>query len=395
MKIKFREAALSELYERGRTRETKYKQLCRNEKLVPARLIHPGEILREELQERGISQKDFAGQIGVHATHLNEFIKGKRDLNENLAMKLEKHLGIPYKVWMNLHNGYIYDKKTIEGNMKDEQAAAEYETACSSIFNINILYKKLGITDTSCKRRVSELKKSYSFDLLSSAELREHVAGLYKHSDKVPMDDKNLLTWLLLNVKAIESCDMPASPYKKGDGNTAAIQIAEMANNRSLSVDKIKSVLSDNGIAYVKVPKIDKVPVDAYSTCKGGCPIITVTYRYDDMDKLAFDILHELYHIDNHLSADAEAFISVEGTEYSTDPKEKEANEYARRTLIPDEKWDKIMSAGSNSLSPYRIVNIVAKKAKEYGISPSIAVARYKHDANWYRTSSFKSPKIK
>lgn len=86
----------------------------KNNRLVPAKAIHPGEILREELLERGIKQKDFAQQIGVQATHLNEFIKGKRNLNEDLAMKLEQHLGISYSTWMSLHNGYVYDCKAIE-----------------------------------------------------------------------------------------------------------------------------------------------------------------------------------------------------------------------------------------------------------------------------------------
>lgn len=86
----------------------------RSNRLVPARAIHPGEILREELQERSIKQKDFARAIGVQATHLNEFIKGKRNLNGNLAMKLESQLGIPFRTWMNLHNGYIYERKVLD-----------------------------------------------------------------------------------------------------------------------------------------------------------------------------------------------------------------------------------------------------------------------------------------
>ena len=81
----------------------------KDNRLIPGRAIHPGEILREELRERGIKQKDFAQSIGVQATHLNEFIKGKRNLNEDLAMKLESQLGISFKVWMNLHNGYMYE----------------------------------------------------------------------------------------------------------------------------------------------------------------------------------------------------------------------------------------------------------------------------------------------
>ena len=71
----------------------------RNNRLVPVRAIHPGEILREELQERGIKQKDFAKQIGVQATHLNAFIHGKRNLNDDLAMKLESHLESMHHGW--------------------------------------------------------------------------------------------------------------------------------------------------------------------------------------------------------------------------------------------------------------------------------------------------------
>ena len=88
----------------------------KSNRLISNRAIHPGEILREELKERGIKQKDFAQSIGWQATHLNEFIKGKRNLNEDLAMRLESQLGIPFKTWMSLHSGYIYECKALEKN---------------------------------------------------------------------------------------------------------------------------------------------------------------------------------------------------------------------------------------------------------------------------------------
>lgn len=94
----------------------------RSNRLVPAWVIHPGEILRDELQERGIKQEDFAQMIGVQPTYLNEFIKGKRDLNEDLATKLEKHLSIPVKTWMNLQYGL---KRRKESNMANKEKAHE------------------------------------------------------------------------------------------------------------------------------------------------------------------------------------------------------------------------------------------------------------------------------
>lgn len=149
----------------------------RNNRLVPVKAIHPGEILREELQERGIKQKDFAKQIGVQATHLNAFIRGKRNLNDDLAMKLERHLGIPYKTWMNLHSGYMYDRKAMNARQSEEQEAREYEESCAGIFNLKQLYKRLNLSRLPCIERVVKLKASFDFDLLSSKELSLQVVG--------------------------------------------------------------------------------------------------------------------------------------------------------------------------------------------------------------------------
>ena len=157
---------------------------------------------------------------------------------------------------------------------------------------------------------------------------------------------------------------------------------------------EIKECLNKYGIVYINVPKLDKVPVDAFSTMLKAHPVISVTYRYNDMDKLAFDILHELCHIDRHLTKDQTAFISIDDGSYSTDPKEKEANEFARQMLIPDNVWNDIMNVGCKSLSPFKIVKTIAVAAESKGISPSIAVARYKHDTNCYSISAYRSPKI-
>lgn len=349
--------------------------------------------MREELQERGIKQKEFAQAIGVQATHLNEFIKGKRNLNEDLAMKLESQLGIPFKTWMSLHTGYMYECKVLDEKRKEEEHALQYEDACANLFNIHALYKRMKLSMASCAERVKALREAFSFDLLSANELRMQVAGMYKHSEKVQIDEKNMLTWLILNKLEISRLE-PLNGYKKGNALKAAEEIARMANQRTLSLDSIKECLNGYGISYVRVEKLDKTPIDAFSTFSGDMPVITVTYRYNDLDKLAFDILHELCHIDEHISEADEAFIAIEGVEYSNDPREKEANEFAKQMLIPNEIWDRILKVGCASLSPYKIVKTIATEAERYDISPSIAISRYKHDTNWYRTSAYKSPRI-
>lgn len=77
--------------------------------LVPETPTHPGEILADELEARNITQKDFAGQIGMQKSQLNEIIKGKRHINAELAILLEEALDVPAAYWLNAQQGYDLD----------------------------------------------------------------------------------------------------------------------------------------------------------------------------------------------------------------------------------------------------------------------------------------------
>lgn len=80
----------------------------RNE--APATMaVSPGNILREELRERRISQKELAERIGIQPSHLSEIIRGKRDISRRVADKLEHELGIPSIDWMRMQLAYDYD----------------------------------------------------------------------------------------------------------------------------------------------------------------------------------------------------------------------------------------------------------------------------------------------
>ena len=80
-----------------------------NDRITGFRAVHPGETLNEELKERGIKQKELAAKIGMRPSHLNELIKGKRSFTVEVAMALEKELGIPYDFWMRRQYHYEHD----------------------------------------------------------------------------------------------------------------------------------------------------------------------------------------------------------------------------------------------------------------------------------------------
>ena len=87
------------------------------ENITPFVATHPGEMIKDELRERKLTQKQFALETGIKPSVLSETINGKRPVSKNMALALEQTLGIPADIWMNLQTQYDLDSVRIaEGN---------------------------------------------------------------------------------------------------------------------------------------------------------------------------------------------------------------------------------------------------------------------------------------
>ena len=92
--------------------------------LVPAFATHPGELIKDELTERKMTQKELAELTGIKPSILSETINGKRSISLNMATALETVLGIPTTLWMNLQTQYNIDSANIaEKNNQRETIA--------------------------------------------------------------------------------------------------------------------------------------------------------------------------------------------------------------------------------------------------------------------------------
>ena len=68
--------------------------------------IPPGEVLAEELEERGMTQKELATRMRRPAQAINEIVRGKKAVTPQTALGLERALGIDASFWMNLETTY-------------------------------------------------------------------------------------------------------------------------------------------------------------------------------------------------------------------------------------------------------------------------------------------------
>lgn len=72
----------------------------------PPHLYHPGQLIKEEIEYRKISQRELSKLSGVATNIINEVLKGKRNCAPQLAIKLEEILKIDAKVLLRLQMNY-------------------------------------------------------------------------------------------------------------------------------------------------------------------------------------------------------------------------------------------------------------------------------------------------
>ena len=59
----------------------------------------PGATIKEQLLDRGLSQKEFAVRMGMSEKHISKLINGEVQLTPDVAVRLEMVLGVPAKFW--------------------------------------------------------------------------------------------------------------------------------------------------------------------------------------------------------------------------------------------------------------------------------------------------------
>ena len=74
--------------------------------LEPSYLTHPGEVIKDELEYRGISQRRLADEIGVPVSQLNEVLNAKRSLSTEMALLIGQALDIDAAPLLSLQMKY-------------------------------------------------------------------------------------------------------------------------------------------------------------------------------------------------------------------------------------------------------------------------------------------------
>ena len=68
--------------------------------------IHPGDLLRDELQEIGVSLNELARALRVPMNRISAIVNGNRAITVDTAMRLARYFGTSPQLWLNLQSAY-------------------------------------------------------------------------------------------------------------------------------------------------------------------------------------------------------------------------------------------------------------------------------------------------
>lgn len=320
----------------------------------------PGATIKEQLNDKGMSQKEFAARMDMSEKHISKLINGEVQLTPEVAVRLEVVLGVPAKFWNNLEA--VYREKLIKAEAENAMDADE---ALVKQLPYNEMAKLGWIPETrDSKERVINLRKYFEVVELSLLENKQITRIACRRLAITEKSDFALLAWA--QEAKIKARNIETSPINiKG-------LISIIPEIRTMTVlkpkefcPKLKSMFAECGIALVFLPHLKGSFLQGASFMDGNKIVVGLTVRGKDADKFWFSLFHELAHIAlGHIG-------QIDGT---TDEDEKSADAWARDTLISEKAFEEFVEKSNFSSANIRAF------ANKLGIASGIVVGRLQNE---------------
>lgn len=333
----------------------------------PDYAIHPGEILGETLEARGISSKDLAQRIEMAEETLSKIINGKAPVTPETAIRLENVLGINADIWNNLDSNY----QLFQARQKQNRRFQENIDWARS-FPLKEL-KKQNIIDTTRDYSVI-VKQLFNFFGVSSVhtwnELYESHAASFRKSVAFEVDDKAVAAWLRLSEIIAHNIETKNFNKRIFEQTLTKIRLLTL-EKPEVFTDTLNALCAKSGVALVFLSEFPKTRISgATRWLSPKKAMIALTLRYKTDDQFWFTFFHEAAHIIKH----GKNRVFIDAVESGSDTMEREADEFARDMLIPPKKYSAFVSGKQFFKKD------IIKFSEDVGIAPGIVVGRLQHD---------------
>jgi HTH-type transcriptional regulator/antitoxin HigA len=276
--------------------------------------------------------------------------------------------------WIKLQSEYDLEKKRRE--VAERTSLIKEWNTLKGIISRNSLKKKIEFGDDIA----ANLQLVYDAFGVSSIQDVEKMAlryqGFFKKSEKLQTDPINLLTWMFI-VRNKSNTKHLTSSFSSTTLPSLRKKLNSILYENKNTAIRVEKVCEEYGIKYIYEPKLDKVPVDGYSFWQGENPTIVMTGRLNKIDNFAFTLMHELAHIEYHLTPNSkDEFLDVDSAIHKVTNRESEANHCATLSL-----WDGVdpVEFFDGISNPFGAAPILKKIAEARHMNLGVVTGQFQH----------------
>jgi HTH-type transcriptional regulator / antitoxin HigA len=327
----------------------------------------PGDLIREKLANRGLSQLDLAKILGRPAAAINELVCGKRGITLDTAIQLALVFENDPREWLTADADY----RLSQANTDDP--VIRKRTRLFALAPIKDMERRGWITETKTAEQLeAELCRFFGTDSLEneptmSVSRRSSLGGPITAAQRAwCFRAHNLATSLGITAEYSENRLERVIPKLR--------RLAAWPDNAA----KVSEVLASAGIRFVVVEHLPKTRIDgAAFWLDAKSPAVAVSIRFDRNDSFWHTLGHELSHIRHR---DAEALdIDLVGTDRPSpleyDATERRADEESAATWLDQSELKSFIVRVGPLYSRARI-NQFANKLK---VHPAIIIGQLQH----------------
>ncbi len=329
--------------------------------LTVAEAFPPGEYLRDELEARGWTEKEFADILGRPVQTVSEILNAKKQIAPETALAIADALGTGAEVWLNLQSVYnLHRAKSGRPPISDVRRRAQLRDRVP----VAELRQRGWLPDTDDPDRLEEAVR----ELLNISDLSEspRFVAAARRSNVTDKFTPQQTAWLARVWRIGESKSVEA--FDRISVAALASDLVHRIHDPS-ELGTLERWLGECGVVLVNLLPLKSSKLDgATMMLESGTPVIALSSRGDRMDGYLFTLLHELAHLvlghvaEEGITIDEDLMISSEAV-----GREGDANRRAAEWIMP---LDAEMPHGRPSLSA------VLPVAARYRVHPCFVIGR-------------------
>jgi HTH-type transcriptional regulator / antitoxin HigA len=325
----------------------------------------PGDSIRSVMQRRGITVNALAAHLNGGAQALRGLLDGTLPIDRERAKVLAATLGGTRDFWLNRQAHYERAlDRAVTAALREADQWLEQVPAPEA--------KRRGTLSEAATR--DELRRRLAF--FNVADLRswqERYGRLCHHtrfrtSNSFTSANAAILLWLRYGELAADM--VPTQPWdsRKLQDRLASIRSLSRIGQPTRFLPKLRALCAEAGVAVVIV----KTPPKCHAS--GASRMVTtdkamllLSFRYRSDDQFWFTVFHEIGHLLLH---GAKPFVDDDVT--PEDDSECEANEFASRCVVPDNRFSEFQKLPGDRDSVLRF-------AVSVGVAPGLIVGQMQY----------------